>query len=168
MKTRICRLTVLWLVFLSSCSSDQFELTIDEQGILLRGATMETSISADAIDLTSINAIDLDSAVAYQPINRLWGVGQPEINYELVSMDEYLEGWFLLRNGDIAFVLLSGHRHAVYFETSIRAPQQVLMLDDLQRGDRPEALKKHSVLTGTDKPLELVQIIESHFSTESN
>ena len=120
----------------------------------------------DSLILESIKIIDVNDDHSYKPYIRLWGIGLPGIKTEKIKLDEYLEGWVLLNNDEIALVFLSEYNKAVYIKTTMTPPRQVKLISEIDPPESPDKRKTFALLLGTNKPLKLIELMEKEWDAD--
>ncbi|PCH66435.1 MAG: hypothetical protein COC01_07955 [Bacteroidetes bacterium] len=155
---------LLPLIGIQSCSSDNIDYKITDNGLKINATIHGRSIAKDSLILESIKIIDVNSDHSYLPYMRLWGIGQPEIKTETIKIDEYLEGWFLLNNDEIGLVFLSGHKKAIYIKTKQKSPRHVKIISKIDPAVTPDNRKTFSVLLGTNEAEKLKEKMEKEWN----
>lgn len=153
----------LLLVFfgLFSCSSENINYDINNDGLNIKATVHSRYIPKDSLILESIRIIDIGKDHSYKPYRRVMGIGQPPVKIDRVTIDRYLEGWFLLNNDDMALIFLSEHKYAIYIKTKVKPPGPVLLISEVDPPEEQGQREYFSILLGTDNPEVLVQIMEN-------
>jgi len=156
-------LTLLFCLGLVSCSSENIKYQISNKELKISATLHGRVIPKDSLILESIKIVDVNADYSYKPRIRLWGIGQPRIQTEKIKLDKYLEGWFLLNNGDIALLFLSEHKKAIFIKTKLSPPAQVKFVYNYGTEESPADNKTFSLLLGTDTPIKLKEKMEQEW-----
>ena len=140
-----------------SCSQEDQKVTLRSSALEIEGSMHQLSVPYDSIVTESLQIISIAEDEEFAPHRRLWGIGQPGIKNDYFELEKYLEGWFKLANGEVAFVLISQGQKAVYLRALLTPPQHVNVIADGEL-DRSEATI--AVLIGTNDTRQLLGKLE--------
>ncbi len=153
------RYFLIMLLVFTGCTSENLNYTFNENAFVVSATLHSRAITYDNIDTTSLRVVPFHHD-AYTPRVRIWGIGQPEVSYKNIDIDHYLEGWFILKNNEIALVYASEHENLLYFRTDLHPPKQALLVADVL--GNYDTNTTFSVLVGTDNPELLMNQIRQY------
>jgi len=157
MKKYNCLLLLIFGLF--GCSSETINYDIENDGLNIKATVHSRFISKDSLILESLKIVDISNDHSYKPYRRVMGIGQPPLKIDRVSIDRYLEGWFLLNNDEIALIFLSEHKYAIYFKTRSKPPGLVPIISEINPPELQGQRENFSILLGTDNPEALIKMM---------